>query len=114
MVVGEYALSGKIAVVTGAGSGINLAFAKLAEQGGAKVIIADVKLTTDAEDFMRATAAKGTVISVHCDVTKRVDLENLAQESEKRFGDVPDVWIAGAGVFEPVRSSLSLRIRSRQ
>jgi NAD(P)-dependent dehydrogenase (short-subunit alcohol dehydrogenase family) len=63
MTVGDFPLSGKIAVVTGAGSGINLAFAKLAEQAGAKIIIADVKLTTDAEDFMRVTAAKGTVIS---------------------------------------------------
>ena len=104
MAVGEFPLSGKIAVVTGAGSGINLAFAKFAEQRGAKVVIADLKLTRDADDFMRVTEAKGTVIFVPCDVTKRSDLENLAQESEKRFGDVPDVWVAGAGVFEPVRS----------
>lgn len=112
MTVGEFPLNGKIAVVTGAGSGINLAFAKLAEQRGAKIVIADLKLTSDAEDFMRVSEAKGTVIFVHCDVTKRADLENLAQESDKKFGDAPDVWIAGAGVFEPVRSHPSSSRRS--
>lgn len=107
-------MSGKIAVVTGAGSGINLAFAKLSEQRGAKIVIADLKLTDDAEDFVKGSETKGTVISVHCDVTKRADLENLVQESEKQFGDVPDVWIAGAGVFEPVRLSPLLPMRSDQ
>lgn len=104
MAIGDFPLNGKIAVVTGAGSGINLEFAKLAEKDGAKVIVADIQLTSDAEAFVKASGAKGTVIWVQCDVTKRADLENLPKESEKQFGDVPDVWIAGAGVFEPVSS----------
>jgi hypothetical protein len=29
-------------------------------------------------------------------------LQQLVATSEKKYGDVPDVWIAGAGVFEPV------------
>lgn len=102
MPVGELPLKDKIAVVTGAGSGINLSFAKLAVEEGAKVIVADIKLTNDGEDFLKIAGAKGAAIFVKCDVTKRADLENLVRASEEQFGDVPDVWIAGAGVFEPV------------
>ena len=101
MTVGDFPLKGKIAVVTGGGSGINLSFAQLAVQAGARVIVADLKLTEEGETFMNGEGAK-TAIFAKCDVTKRADLENLIVISEKEFGDVPDVYIAGAGVFEPV------------
>jgi len=101
MMVGDFPLKGKIAVVTGAGSGINLSFAQLAVQAGARVIIADLKLTEDGDKFMKGEGAKSAIFA-KCDVTKRADLENLIAVSEKEYGDVPDVYIAGAGVFEPV------------
>jgi NAD(P)-dependent dehydrogenase (short-subunit alcohol dehydrogenase family) len=99
----DFPLSTKIVVVTGGGSGINLSFSRLAVQAGAKVLIADLKLTADGEAFMKTQEAKQSAAFVKCDVTKRADLENLITVSEKEFGDVPDVYIAGAGVFEPVR-----------
>jgi NAD(P)-dependent dehydrogenase (short-subunit alcohol dehydrogenase family) len=101
MSVGDFPLKGKIAVVTGAGSGINLSFARFAIQQGARVIVADLKLTEDGENFMNGEGAKAAVFT-KCDVTNRADLENLIVVSEKEFGDVPDVYVAGAGVFEPV------------
>ncbi|KAI9779422.1 MAG: hypothetical protein M1839_007387 [Geoglossum umbratile] len=97
--VTDFPLKDKIAVVTGGGSGINLSFVRLAQAKGARVIIADLRLTKEAEDFL--AGAKETVIFQHCDVVKRADLENLITVSQKHFGDVPDVYIAGAGVFEP-------------
>ncbi|KAK4941409.1 hypothetical protein LTR10_018678 [Elasticomyces elasticus] len=103
MPVGDFCLSGKVVVVTGAGSGINLAFARSAEQSGAKIVVADLKLTREAEEFITNAAGKSTAVFVSCDVTKRTDLENLVEEAQRSFGQVPDVWIAGAGVFEPVR-----------
>lgn len=104
MTVGDFPLKGKIAVVTGAGSGINLAFARSAVQQGARVIVADLKLTEDGEKFMKGEGAKAAVFA-KCDVSKRADLENLITVSEKEFGDVPDVYVPGAGVFEPVGNS---------
>ncbi|KAI9719761.1 MAG: hypothetical protein M1812_003249 [Candelaria pacifica] len=95
---GDFPLNGKIAVITGAGSGINLAFARNASSQGAKVLIADLRLTTEAEDFVKGAK---DVIFTKCDVTKWNDLDNLITVSKKEFGDVPDVYIAGAGVFEP-------------
>jgi len=98
----DFPVVGKIAVITGAGSGINLAFARICIQQGAKVIFADLKLTPEASTFVDSLSPKEAVF-VKCDVMKRDNLENLVVVSEKEFGDVPDVWIAGAGVFEPVR-----------
>ena len=104
MPFGDFSLDGKILVVTGAGSGINLSFAKFAVEKNARVIVADLKLTNDGETFMKSTSAKSAVFA-KCDVRKRTDLENLVKVSEKEFGDVPDVYVAGAGVFEPVRNA---------
>jgi NAD(P)-dependent dehydrogenase (short-subunit alcohol dehydrogenase family) len=101
MSVGDFPLKDKIAIVTGGGSGINLSFAQFAVQHGARVIVADLKLTEDGEKFMKGEGAKAAVFA-KCDVAKRADLENLIRVSEKEFGDVPDIYIAGAGVFEPV------------
>jgi NAD(P)-dependent dehydrogenase (short-subunit alcohol dehydrogenase family) len=108
MSVGDFPLKGKIAVVTGAGSGINLSFAKFAVQAGARVIVADLKLTEEGEKFMKSQNSD-TAVFTKCDVTKRKDLENLIAVSEKEFGDVPDVYVAGAGVFEPVSSLCFMR-----
>ena len=101
MVVGAFPLKNKIAVITGGGSGINLSFARLAIDNGARVLIADLKLTKEAEEFVNKAGPR-LVVFAKCDVTKRTDLENLAKASQKAFNDTPDVWIAGAGVFEPV------------
>ncbi|CAK7235101.1 hypothetical protein SEUCBS140593_009168 [Sporothrix eucalyptigena] len=103
MVVGAFPLDGKIAVVTGAGSGINLAFAKQAVAQGARVVIADIQLTDDAKAFLAAN--EKSVVFAKTDVTKRADLENTVTQAQTSFGDVPDVYIAGAGVFEPDWSS---------
>ena len=106
MPCGDIVLKDKIVAVTGGGSGINLAFCKLAVQQGAKILIADIKLTDEGQTFVN-TASSESVIFVKCDVRKRADLENLIAVSREKFSTVPDVYIAGAGVFEPVRDTLS-------
>lgn len=101
MPCGDLPLSGKIVLVTGGGSGINLSFAKLAVQNEARgVIIADLRLNDDSKSFVDSNAGK--VVFTECNVTKRKNLENLVKVSMDKFGDVPDVFIAGAGVFTPV------------
>ena len=100
-----FPLSSKIAVITGGGSGINLCFARLATTQGAQVLLADLELTADAEEFVKQSNrhdGTSSAVFTRCDVTKRSDLENLVAVSLETWGDVPDVWVAGAGVFEPV------------
>jgi NAD(P)-dependent dehydrogenase (short-subunit alcohol dehydrogenase family) len=96
-------ITNKIVVITGGGSGIGLSFTKLAIQNGARVLIADLRLTPEAADYVEKKKASGKVAFVKCDVSKRADLENLAPASQRAFNDTPDVWVASAGVFEPVR-----------
>lgn len=67
----------------------------------AKVLIADLRLTPEASEYVKDTP---NVVFEACDVTKWVDLQNLITRSVKDFGTVPDVYVAGAGVFEPVQS----------
>jgi hypothetical protein len=74
---------------------------------GARIIIADLKLTPEAEDFTRHHGSS-KVIFVKTDVSKRAQLENLITVSEKHFGDVPDVYICGAAIFELVTLSSPL------
>ncbi|KAJ3547734.1 hypothetical protein NM208_g1357 [Fusarium decemcellulare] len=99
----SFPVKDKISVVTGGGSGIGLSYVLLAREKGAKaVMIADIALTPAAEQAIKQDA---NIVFVHCDVTKWHDLENLIQESTRRFGDVPDVYVASAGVFEPPYSN---------
>ncbi|KAI9825689.1 MAG: hypothetical protein M1832_001033 [Thelocarpon impressellum] len=100
--VGDFPLRGKIVLVTGGGSGITLSFVRLAIEREARVIVGDLRLTKEAEDF-KATA-KGLVFQA-CDVTIWADLQALVETSKREFGEVPDVYVPGAGVFEPDWSS---------
>jgi len=84
-------------------AGINLAFTRLAASHGAKCIIADLRLTPEASAYI-ATASN--VIFTKCDVTQWADLQNLITVSKQKFGDVPDIYVPGAGVFEPVLNPL--------
>ena len=42
------------------------------------------------------------VVFQKTDVTKREQLERLVPFAKEKFGSTPDVYIAGAGIFEPV------------
>ena len=64
-------LDGKVAVITGAGSGMAKASVKVFAREGAKVVAADV---SGAEKDTAAEVGEG-VLPVHCDVTKEDDIE---------------------------------------
>ena len=86
--------------------GICLAFTRLAAAQNNKLIIADVALTPEADAFIdEANKSSKQVRFLKCDVTNWADLQNIVTFSELEFGDVPDVYIAGAGVFEKVKFS---------
>ena len=87
-------LAGKIAVITGGGSGIGLASAKLFAQEGAKVVI--VGRNKSALD--KAAAEIGDrAVAIVADVTDLDALDALYAEVGKRFGRI-DVIFANAGI----------------
>lgn len=65
---------------------------------GAKVLIADLRLTQEAETLVDGK----TLVYLKTDVAKWSELENIVTVSKDVFGDVPDVYVAGAAVFKPV------------
>ncbi|KAF2168804.1 hypothetical protein M409DRAFT_20821 [Zasmidium cellare ATCC 36951] len=106
MPVGHFPLQDKIVVITGGGSGICFSFAQLALTSGARgILICDLQLTPAAQDLINQTPDE--VHFMKCDVTDWNDLEAIPPKVEEAFGkgQVGDVWIAGAGVFEPKWSS---------
>ena len=80
------AFKDRVAVVTGAASGIGLALAERFAAVGAKVVMADIEapaLGTAAEGLRRRGA---TVLPLRVDVSLPEDLERLARETYDAFG----------------------------
>ena len=85
-------------------SGIGLAFAQACHAQGARIVIADLKLTTEADTFLKQ-AGESSVVFHKCDVTDWTDLHNTITTSVRHFGAVPDVYSPVAGIYEPAFSN---------
>jgi len=96
-------LKGKVAIVTGAGSGIGKALALRLAQDGAAVVIADLKgFDTAAAEIAKASGAK--TLGLKVDVSVEADAARMAAETMKAFGRI-DILVNNAAVF----STLELR-----
>ena len=92
-------ISGKVAIVTGAASGIGRATAEvLAEAGAAGVVVADVDAAGGAQTVslvQSRTPAKGLFVAV--DVAREDQVEALVAATVERFGRV-DILVNNAGI----------------
>lgn len=79
---------GKVAVITGAASGIGRAIAERCVTEGMSVVLADVDEADLAKAETELKAAGGTVLAVRTDVSKRSDVERLALRAFDAFGQV--------------------------
>jgi 3-hydroxybutyrate dehydrogenase len=99
-------LKDKIALVTGGGSGINLAFVKLLYEAGCKVLIADIALHGMATNWISSlTDSPASIEFERTDVADWAQLEHSFDACVTRFGAVPDIVVPGAGVYEPSSNS---------
>lgn len=80
--------TGRVAVVTGAASGIGRGLADRFAAEGMKVVIADVEQAALDAAEREMTAAGATVLAVRTDVSKQADVQALADETMDRFGAV--------------------------
>jgi NAD(P)-dependent dehydrogenase (short-subunit alcohol dehydrogenase family) len=89
---------GKVAVVTGAGSGIGRALAEQCAEEGMKVVLADVEAPAMAQTARELSAAGATLLAIPTNVAKAGDVENLARKTVSAFGAVHLVFNnAGVG-----------------
>jgi NAD(P)-dependent dehydrogenase (short-subunit alcohol dehydrogenase family) len=89
-------LKHKIAVVTGAASGMGRGIALKLAHEGACVALLDVQNTTAVRDEI--LAAGGDAFGLHCDVTQDADMAAAQQAVAKRWGRV-DILVNNAGIL---------------
>jgi NAD(P)-dependent dehydrogenase (short-subunit alcohol dehydrogenase family) len=93
-------LRGRVAVVTGAASGIGLALAERFADEGMKVVMADVEPAALDIAAAAVRAKTASVLAVHIDVSHADDVERLARETYAAFGAAHVVCNnAGVAVF---------------
>jgi 3-oxoacyl-[acyl-carrier protein] reductase len=87
-------LKDKVAIVTGAGSGMGEAIAHTYAREGAKVAVLDVN---EQAANKVASAIGAAALAVACDVTDKADIARAVEMTEKKFG-VTDILVNNAGV----------------
>jgi NAD(P)-dependent dehydrogenase (short-subunit alcohol dehydrogenase family) len=92
-------LKGRVAVVTGASSGIGEACAVAFVEKGAKVVLAARRAERLAALVERIEGVGGEALAVTTDVTREADVDTLFARTVERFGTV-DVLINNAGIAD--------------
>lgn len=92
-------VEGKIAFITGGGSGIGLGLAKVLVDAGMKVALADVRQDhlDEAQAWFAARARAGNLLGIRLDVTDRAAFTRAAQQTLQAFGKV-HILVNNAGI----------------
>jgi len=90
-------LKGKVAIVTGAGSGIGKALAMRLARDGASIVVADLRnFDVAAAEIAKATGAR--TLGLQVDVSVEADVARMAAETMKAFGRI-DILVNNAAIF---------------
>jgi 3-oxoacyl-[acyl-carrier protein] reductase len=90
-------LEDRVAVITGAGQGIGLAYAERFLQEGAKVVVAEIN-EDRARSAMQHLDGKGEVEFVRTDISEEQSALDCAAETKRRFGQL-DILVNNAALY---------------
>ena len=91
-------ITGKVAVITGAAGGIGRAIALDLGKFGASVVVADMAIEDAERVAGEIESAGGKAIALKTDVTRKEEVEQMAQQTVQRFGRI-DILINNAGIM---------------
>jgi NAD(P)-dependent dehydrogenase (short-subunit alcohol dehydrogenase family) len=91
-------LAGKVALITGAGSGIGRATALLFASEGAAVIVSDVDAKGGEETVRQIAVSGGKAVFVRCDVSNPEHAKQAAEAAKNSFGRL-DILFNNAGII---------------
>lgn len=90
-------LKGKVAIITGAGSGMGEASAKLFAREGAKVVVVDIKSESGEKVVRQIKEAGGEASFLRADVSLAVDAARMVQTAVNSYGRL-DILFNNAGI----------------
>ncbi|EUJ47225.1 SDR family oxidoreductase [Paenilisteria rocourtiae] len=92
-------LVGKVAVVTGAASGMGRQIALLFAKEGAKVVVADIQLEAAEDTVTEIKASEGEALAVVANVMKEDDVQAMIDKAVEAYGTL-DILINNAGIMD--------------
>jgi NAD(P)-dependent dehydrogenase (short-subunit alcohol dehydrogenase family) len=94
-------LENKVAIITGAGSGIGKATAELFARKGAKVVISDISEKNGNSAVEEIKNAGGEAFFIKADSSKAADNEALVKQTIEKYGSL-DIAVNNAGIGGPL------------
>ncbi len=98
-------LADKVALITGAGSGIGRESALLFAREGAKVVVVDVNEEAGEDTVSRIREQGGEAVFVRADVSRAEDVQRMIRVAEEQYGRL-NVLFNNAGIFHPGDGSI--------
>ncbi len=97
MILDQFSLKGKVAVITGGGQGLGLAFCRAFAEAGADVVVAEINGETGPKAVEEVESIGRKAVYVETDVTNKTSVESMVEKAISELGAV-DILMNNAGI----------------